>query len=103
MSGISLGYPTIKTQPSCYRIVVALMSANIPAELAVNRALGTKAEIYLACTDSPEIGSTLHSVCKLTASGRKRPAEIARFDPVERPLWAKSQTLTRDVQVLSRD
>lgn len=51
-------------------IVVALMSACTPAELAVNRALGAKAEIYLACTDSPEIGSTLHWTVENTSGAR---------------------------------
>ena len=41
-------------------IVLALVSGCIPAELAVNRTLGAKTEIYLACTDSPREGSTLH-------------------------------------------
>ena len=41
-------------------IVPALVSGCIPVELAVNRSVGAKTEMYLACTDSPLEGSTLH-------------------------------------------
>ena len=52
-------------------IVVALISGCIPVELATNRALGAKAEIYLACTDSPNNNSVLHWTIENTSGLRK--------------------------------
>ena len=41
-------------------VALALISGCIPAELAVNRTLGAKTTIYVACTDSQREGSKLH-------------------------------------------
>ena len=52
-------------------IVLASISGCIPAELAVNKTLGAKTEVYLSCTGSPEEGSTLHWVFENTSGIRK--------------------------------
>ena len=52
-------------------IVLALISGCIPVELSVNRALGAKTEIYLACTVTSGKGSTLHWVFENTSGVRQ--------------------------------
>ena len=52
-------------------IVLVSVSGCIPAELAVNRSLGAKTEVYLACADSPDGGGTLHWVFENTSGIRE--------------------------------
>ena len=58
--------PTIQTT----LVVLALIGGCIPAELAINRTLGAKVEVYLSCTDSSENGSTLHWILENTSGSR---------------------------------
>lgn len=75
-------------------IVLALVSGCIPAELAVNRTLGAKTEIYLACTDSPREGSTLHWVFENTSDVRHFEALLTVRLKSERNIFGARHEIT---------
>lgn len=82
----------------------ALISGCIPAELAINRTLGAKAEIYLACTDSSGEGGTLHWDFENTSSVRNSEALLTvRLKSENDVIGTKHELITQKMRPGDRE